>query len=188
MFCIEIKWWDPATIVQFFLPPSPSYYQPGMLQKAIAKLVSCGTAVFNWEWDWFPSWLFSEEGKPQFNFCFSPQWSEKEQGARGNNSFNQPHTNETKGIFFCCTARRGGVWLAFRLCSISLWERGLLQSLLSYGACYWQRFQLTLAENKSIPLNNIIHFPCLLLPLSVPHPEHMCCWHRVNTVTSSEYA
>lgn len=42
MLCIEIKWWDPATIVQFFLPAFSSYSQPGMLRKAIAKSVSCG--------------------------------------------------------------------------------------------------------------------------------------------------
>lgn len=185
MFSIKIKRWDPATIVQFFLPPSPCYSQPGMLWKAIPK--PCETAVFNLEWDWFPSWLFSEEGKPQFNSWFSPRERKRERSQSKQLLQSATHA-WNKGNFFCCTARRGGVWLAFRLCSISLWERGLLQSLLSYGACYWQHFQLTLAENKSIPLSNIIHFPCLLFPLSVPLPEHMCSWHLVNMVTSSEYA
>lgn len=186
MFCIEIKWWDPATVVQFFLPPSPSpcYSQPGMLWKPIAKSVPVGLQSLTGNGTDFLHGCSQEEGNPQFNSCFSP----REQGARVNNSFNQPHTHETKGIFSGCTARRGGLWLAFRLCSISLWERGLLQSLLSYGACYWQCFQLTLAESKSIPLSSIIHFPCLLFPLSVPLPEHMCSWHWVNMVTSSEYA
>lgn len=60
-----------------------------------------------WEWDWFPSWLFSEEGKPQFNSCFSPrEWKKK--GARVNNSFNQPHTHETKGIFFAAQPEEEG--------------------------------------------------------------------------------
>lgn len=104
MPCTETKWWDPATIMQFFLQPSRSYSQPGMLWKAIAK--SCGTAVFNWEWDWFPSWLFSEEGKPQFNSCFSPreQKTERSQGKQ----LLQSATHETKGIFFAAQPEEEG--------------------------------------------------------------------------------
>lgn len=188
MLCIEIKWWDPATIVQFFLPAFSSYSQPGMLRKAIAKLVSCGMESLIGNRTNFLHGCPQRRESPNSTLAF-PSDGVKKRREPGETIASISHTwMKQREFFFCCTARRGGVWLAFRLCSISLWERGLLQSLLSYGACYWQRFQLTLAENKSIPLNNIIHFPCLLFPLSVPHPEHMCSWHWVNTVTSSEYA
>lgn len=158
-----------------------------MLWKATTTLVSCGTSGFNWEWDQFP-YSCSQRTKSPNSIPAFPQVSHKDKGARLNpNSFNQPHMHETKGIFLLHSQKRR-VWLAFWFCSISLWERGLLQSLLAYGACYWQHFRLTLAENKSIPLSNIMRFPYLLFPLSVPHPEHICGWHRVSIVTPYEYA
>lgn len=70
-----------------------------MLWKAIDKLVSCGTAVFIGNGTDFPHGCSQRRESLNSTLAFPPrEWKKK--GARVNNSFNQLHTHETKGIFF----------------------------------------------------------------------------------------